>query len=191
MTFQLVEILEYYDQRMAMTLLAQFLLLGMGNVGSYALSQDQSDLFLMALEGWATMIAEVINRHAIPKLMMLNNWPLEESPKIVPTTLARQDLMKLSKWLETMGMLGFNLGDLENPLRAMADLPLREEGNAEEELEEEPEIEEKEEEEMEKAEEVWRLKGGIPSKRQIMSDWKITTDDIEAVAEEFAKIIGG
>ena len=191
MTFQLVEILEYYDQRMAMTLLAQFLLLGTGNVGSYALSQDQSDLFLMALEGWATMIAEVINRHAIPKLMMLNNWPLEESPKIVPTTLARQDLMKLSKWLETMGMLGFNLGDLENPLRAMADLPLREEGNAEEELEEEPEIEEKEEEEMEKAEEVWRLKGGIPSKRQIMSDWKITTDDIEAVAEEFAKIIGG
>jgi len=190
MTFQLVEILEYYDQRMAMTLLAQFLLLGTGGVGSYALSQDQSDLFLMALEGWATMIAEVINRHAIPKLMRLNNWPQQESPKVVPTSLSKANLEELSKWLMTMGTLGFKLNDLENPLRAMANLPMREEGDVEEEEEpeKEPEIEE---EEMEKAEEeVWRLKGKVPSTREVKSDWKITTEDIENVATEFARLIG-
>ncbi len=61
-----------YEKRMAMSLLAQWLMLGMDQVGSYALSQDQSDFFRQAVGAILKIIASTINRYAVPRLFALN-----------------------------------------------------------------------------------------------------------------------
>jgi hypothetical protein len=54
------------------SVLAQFLNLGTGDVGSWALSRDHSQLFLMGLNSVAQWFADHINRYAIPQLCRLN-----------------------------------------------------------------------------------------------------------------------
>jgi hypothetical protein len=61
-----------YEKRIAMSMLAQWLMLGMDQVGSYSLSKDQSDFFRQAVEAVLRMISSVLNRFAIPRLFALN-----------------------------------------------------------------------------------------------------------------------
>jgi len=122
--FDTTEIINRYDRRIAMSVLAQWLLLGMERVGSYALSRNQSDFFLMALEGWTNSIAGVINRFAIPRLFKLNNFKMNP-PKIVPAPLARPDLSDVLKVLAFLSGVGLDVSDLEDYLRNLAGLPSR------------------------------------------------------------------
>jgi len=135
--FDTTEIINRYDRRIAMSVLAQWLLLGMERVGSYALSRNQSDFFLMALEGWTNSIASVINRFAIPRLFKLNNFKMNP-PKIVPAPLARPDLSDVLKVLAFLSGVGLDVSDLEDYLRNLAGLPSRpkEESKEEEEVKE-------------------------------------------------------
>lgn len=70
--FDIDSIISRYEKRMAMCVLAQWLMLGMEQVGSYALSKDQSDFFRQALEAILKIIASTLNRYAIPRLFALN-----------------------------------------------------------------------------------------------------------------------
>lgn len=58
-----------------MTCLCQSLMLGADRVGSWALSKDQSDFLLMALEGWLDNAKGVMNEIAVPRLFELNVFP--------------------------------------------------------------------------------------------------------------------
>jgi len=122
--FDTTEIINRYDRRIAMSVLAQWLLLGMERVGSYALSRNQSDFFLMALEGWTSSIAGVLNRFAIPRLFKLNNFKMNP-PKLVPAPLARPDLSDILKVLAFLSGVGLDVSDLEDYLRNLAGLPSR------------------------------------------------------------------
>jgi hypothetical protein len=191
-----LEMLEYYDRRMAMAVLAQFLILG-STVGSWALSRDQSDIFLMALEGWATMIAETINRHAIPKLMRMNGWDEEQSPHLEPSGLARANLVEMAAWIKTMFEVGMPVTDLEDQVRAMADLPPREEGEEPPEEEELGEVLTPTGEELEEGEEVekqeqedWYVKGHVPTADEVESGWEVEESDIQTARRELAEMIG-
>ncbi|MBF0315599.1 MAG: hypothetical protein HQK52_19420 [Oligoflexia bacterium] len=62
---------------------AQFMELGKGGVGSYALSFDQSDFFLGGIEFIATKISEVINQKLIPSIINLNFANKKTYPKLV------------------------------------------------------------------------------------------------------------
>jgi hypothetical protein len=70
--FDIGAIITRYEKRMAMTLLAQWLMLGMDQVGAYALSRDQSDFFRQAIEAILKIVQSTINRYAIPRLFDLN-----------------------------------------------------------------------------------------------------------------------
>lgn len=70
--FDTDKIINRYDQRIAMTLLADFILLGHEKVGSFALSSDKTDLFAFALGAWLQEIGAQFNRHAVPRLLRLN-----------------------------------------------------------------------------------------------------------------------
>jgi hypothetical protein len=61
-----------YEQRMAMSVLAQWLMLGMQSVGSYALSSDQSDFFRLGIDGTIRTIGEQFTKQAIMPLLKLN-----------------------------------------------------------------------------------------------------------------------
>jgi len=83
--FDVGAVIERYEKRIAMSLLAQWLMLGMDQVGSYALSRDQSDFFRQAVEAILKIIASSMNRYAIPRLFRLNPsllGPKDEIPQL-------------------------------------------------------------------------------------------------------------
>ncbi|MBR0060131.1 MAG: hypothetical protein IJP68_01500, partial [Selenomonadaceae bacterium] len=67
--FDTSRIIERYDTRIAMTVLADFLFLGHERTGSLALSSDKTELFAMAIAAYLDMICETFNRVAIPRLI--------------------------------------------------------------------------------------------------------------------------
>jgi hypothetical protein len=115
-----------YEQRIAMTILADFILLGHENTGSYALSVNKTGIFRTALNSWAQMIAETINRHEIPRLFDLNGWKLKEYPKIVAGEVDPPDISELGQFITQMtgaGMTLFPDPELEDFIRVAAKLP--------------------------------------------------------------------
>jgi hypothetical protein len=119
-------IIQRYEQRILMSVLADFILVGHESVGSYALHVDKTGIFRAALNVFADAIADVFNRHAIPRLFELNAWKLDELPKIVPNNVDPPDLSQLSQFMTAMGGMGmqwFPDPDLEKFLRETAHLP--------------------------------------------------------------------
>ena len=123
------QIVDRYDRRIAMSILGQFIMLGMGNVGSFALSQVQQDIFLLAVTGWLRSIADVLNRYAIPRLMDLNGYPPELAPEFRYAEIRQPDLQHLGAFLQQVTQAGLLTPDdeVENRLREIAKLPLKEE----------------------------------------------------------------
>lgn len=115
-----------YEQRIAMTILADFILLGHEQTGSYALSVNKTGIFRTALSSWAENIAETFNRHAIPRLFDLNGWPIKNYPKIIPGEVDPPDLGELGQFIQHMTAAGMQLfpdPDLEGSIRDWAKLP--------------------------------------------------------------------
>jgi len=81
-----------YDRSMAMTILADFILLGHEKVGSFALASSKTELFATALGAWLTEISSVFNRHAIPRLYTLNGWNPGETCMLVPGDIEKVDI---------------------------------------------------------------------------------------------------
>jgi hypothetical protein len=121
-----------YDQRIAMTVLADFLLLGHEKVGTQALSVSKVDLFVRSLDAYLSEITEVFNSHAIPRLMRLNGVDESLSPYLVASMPKSVDLDALGSFITSMAQAGAPLfpdETLEAHLRNLAGLPT---GNAEE-----------------------------------------------------------
>jgi hypothetical protein len=66
------ETITRHQRDMARTIMADFLMLGGGDQGSWAMHADKSALFIKAVNGFLQQVASVINRHGIPRLMKLN-----------------------------------------------------------------------------------------------------------------------
>lgn len=65
--------IKHHDEKIATNILAQFMQLGSdGGGGSYALSEDQSSLFLQSQGSTARYICDTINRHLIKKMVDYN-----------------------------------------------------------------------------------------------------------------------
>jgi len=119
-------IIQRYEQRILMTVLADFILVGHENVGSYALHTDKSGLFRSAINSIAQGIADTLNRYAIPRLFELNDWKLDDLPKIVPADVDPPDLVQLGQFMSAMqsaGVQWFPDPTLEKFLRQAARLP--------------------------------------------------------------------
>ena len=119
------KVITRHQQDMARTVLADFLMLGQGERGSFALSKDKSDLFLRSLEGYAQNIAATINRQLMPPLWELNGMNMGLMPKVVPGDVAPVDLEELGGYIESLSRSGFTLFDpeTEDHLRAAGGLP--------------------------------------------------------------------
>jgi hypothetical protein len=73
-------------------LLADFMQLGHEGVGSFALSQDKTQLFTTAISAWLDVIAKTINHQAIRPLLRLNGIDLRLAPTLRPGTLDEVNL---------------------------------------------------------------------------------------------------
>lgn len=130
--FDTNQIVTRYDQRIAMTVLADFMLLGHEGVGTQALSVSKIELFLTSLTAYLSQISETFNQYAIPRLMRLNGVNEELSPYLTYTPPKNIDLDGIAKYITALAQAGAPLfpdQDLENYLRGLAGLP---EGQAEE-----------------------------------------------------------
>ena len=124
--FDTNQIVTRYDQRITMTVLADFLMIGHEGIGSQALSVSKIELFLTSLNAYLSNISETFNSYAIPRLMRLNGVPEELSPYLTYSPPKNVDLDGLGKFLTSMAQAGAPLfpdEELENFLRTMAGLP--------------------------------------------------------------------
>ena len=115
-----------YDQRIAMTVLADFIMLGHEAVGSKALASTKSSLFTTALTGILSIITSVINRFAFPLLAKLNGIPTELIPTMAHGDIDTIDLADLGQFIANLagsGMPLFPDADLEQALLEAAKLP--------------------------------------------------------------------
>lgn len=115
-----------YEQRIAMTVLADFIMLGLEKVGSFALASSKTHLFGVALSAWLDSIAAVLNNFAVPRLFKLNGMNLEALPKIVHSDIEAPPLDELAKFIQALAGAGMPLfpdENLERRLREMAKLP--------------------------------------------------------------------
>src|SRR5689334_9060991 len=92
--FDTTKIVERYDTRIAMSVLADFVLMGHQAVGSFALASSKTDLFAVAIGAWLDAITEVFNRFAIPRLLALNPVTFEKAPRLTHGDIETVDLQE-------------------------------------------------------------------------------------------------
>ena len=122
-----------YAQQMAMTGLAQFIHLGMNNVGARALGESSQDFFTLSVSGWADLIEETIHRYATERLMKLNHFPgMTVYPRITHESIVRKSLPEVADYINKLvgAMVITPDGNLEKYLRELAELPEKDEATA-------------------------------------------------------------
>lgn len=117
--------IQRYDQRMAMSILSDFILLGHDRVGSYALGSSKMDLWSMAVDSIAKNIAEVMNQYAIPRLLKLNGMDVSRAPFLTYGEVSHVDLTEISDFVTKLAQAGVIVPDpkLEDYVREVAGLP--------------------------------------------------------------------
>ena len=121
--FNTNEIINRWDQRIAMTVLGDFVLLGHEKVGSFALSSDKTDLFARALGAWLGSIGETRTTEA-NKLLSLNG--MDGRVKMVHEDIETPNLTEVGDYITKLSGAGVPLfpdPKLEGYLRRVASLP--------------------------------------------------------------------
>lgn len=124
-------IINRYDQRIAITVLADLVMLGADKVGSFALANVKKSMFAAGLEAFLDSIAEIFNRHAISRLFELNDFPgMSGLPRLVHGEVETPDLEALAKYISALSGARILIpdGELHNYLREIGSMPRAPEG---------------------------------------------------------------
>jgi len=118
--------IEHHDIQITRSILAQFINLGSKEVGSYALSQDQSGFFLMALRAVGKLVCDTMNRYAIRQLVDYN-FNVDAYPKLQVSGLEVRDIGSWGNVIANLVNAGVLLPDIaiEDELRRALRLPAR------------------------------------------------------------------
>lgn len=114
--------IEHQDLMIVRSILAQFINLGSSNVGSFALSENQTDMFLMMLGAEAKYIANTFNTQAIPKLVS-TNFNSDLYPKLNFKQFGGQEKLLETIKLMIDGKVIIPDKDLEDWMRELLELP--------------------------------------------------------------------
>lgn len=123
-------IINRYDTRMAMTVLADFIFLGHDRTGSWALSSDKTELFALAIGAFLDIICETFNSQGIPSLIDMNGQyfsGITEYPKMIHGDIEDADITKAAAFIKDMTGIGLLVPDdgLEDYIRQIGHLPER------------------------------------------------------------------
>lgn len=121
-------VINRYDNRICMTTMADFLMLGHEKVGSFALSSDKTELFSMAIGSYLDIICEAFNGQAIPRLIDLNGKHfsgITDYPQMVHGDVEKADIQKMAAYIRDMTGIGVLIPDdgLEEYVRDLGNLP--------------------------------------------------------------------
>ena len=123
-------IINRYDTKIAMTVMADFIMLGHQKVGSFALSSDKTELFSVAIGAFLDVICETFNNQGIPALIDINGSHFEgmtDYPKLTHGDIEDVDITKLAAFIKDLTGVGVLVPDedLEDYVREAAHLPER------------------------------------------------------------------
>lgn len=108
--FDTTTIIGRYNNSMAMTLLADFIVLGHNNrYGSMALSSSKTHMFALACGGFMDILESVFNRYAIPRLFEVNGMDLENLPILRHGDIELPDLDELGNYIYRLSQAGFRI----------------------------------------------------------------------------------
>lgn len=118
------DVIERYDNRIAITMLSDIVLIGNGSkAGSYAMADVKQSMLANALQAQLYNIADVFNQKAVTQLFEFNNWQLEEYPQIVPGQIATPSLKEVAVMLRAMELDVNADTELNNYLRSLMAMP--------------------------------------------------------------------
>lgn len=123
-------IINRYDTRIAMTVLADFIFLEHDKTGSWALSSDKTELFAVAIGAFLDIICETFNSQGIPSLIDINGKHfagITEYPKMTHGDIEDADITKVASFIKDMTGIGVLVPDdgLEDYVRQVGHLPER------------------------------------------------------------------
>ena len=116
---------ERYKKDITMASLADFMLLGHGQIGSFALASSKTDLFATALGAWLDVICSTITQYEIPRLLRLNGRRWKVLPKLVHGDIESMDLTELGDYITKLAGVGvdFTSPEMQKYLLEQANLP--------------------------------------------------------------------
>lgn len=118
------ETIDRYDNRIAITMLSDIILIGNNKAGSFALADTKQSMLAAALQAQLQNIADVFNSKAVPDLFSLNTFVgLTRLPKIVPGQIQTPSLKELALVLRAMGLNIAGDMPLQNYLRHILGMP--------------------------------------------------------------------
>jgi len=107
--FDTTGIIERKSREIAMSMLSDFIVLGHESVGSFALASSKTNLFSVAIGAFLDVIAEEINRRAIPQLLSINGMTDVEIPTLVHSDIETIDLEALARYVSALSGAGIDL----------------------------------------------------------------------------------
>ena len=119
-------VIRRYQHDIARSVLSEFIMLGAGGTGSYALSKSKTDIFLRTLESYIQTITDVLNKQLVERLWELNGLDYDLMPKIKAGDIAPHDLKDLGSYLRNLNGAGIPLRDqvdIVDELFEIAELP--------------------------------------------------------------------
>lgn len=121
-------IIERWDKRIATTVLADFIMLGQQQVGSFALADSKTKIFALAIGAYLEVICEVFNNQAIPRLIDINGdhfKGITDYPVMTHGDIEEVDIEQLATYIEKLVGVGLLTPDeeLEKMLRRAGNLP--------------------------------------------------------------------
>lgn len=121
-------IIDRYDKRIATSVLADFVMMGQQSVGSFALADNKTQIFAMAIGSYLDTICEVFNNQGIPRLIDINGdhfKGITDYPKMVHGDIEERDLTQFTTFVKEMAATGLITPDeeLEKEIRRVGHLP--------------------------------------------------------------------
>lgn len=114
-------IISRYDNRIAITMLSDLVLIGGEKTGSFALAEAKQSMLATALEAQLENISTVFNKNAVPQLLKLNG--IKGKASLVPGEIEAPGIKELSLLLRSMNVDISRDKELMNYLRKVASLP--------------------------------------------------------------------
>lgn len=133
--FDTNDIIDRYDKRLATSVLADFVMLGQQQVGSFALADSKTRIFALAVGTYLDIICEVFNNQAIPRLIDINGdhfKGITDYPQMVHGDIEEPDLQSFASFIKDMVGIGAIQPDeeLEKEIRRVGHLPEKTETSA-------------------------------------------------------------
>lgn len=114
--------IDRYDNRIAITMLSDIILLG-NQSGSFALADTKQSMLAASLQAQVMNIADVFNNKAVPQLFKCNSFKITQLPKIVPGQIQTPSLKEVALVMRSMGLNIAGDHKLQNYLRYLLGMP--------------------------------------------------------------------